>query len=74
MNCFSEERKKILTIAIPVCAGVLFLGFLLALFGYYWRQRERAKENTLKLTAKMTGVVDAEVCMNLSFMIRTIFM
>ncbi|XP_060585170.1 epidermal growth factor receptor-like isoform X2 [Ruditapes philippinarum] len=55
-----EERKRILTIAIPVCAGVIILGILLALFGYYWRQRERAKENTLKLTAKMTGVVDTE--------------
>ncbi|XP_045177592.2 epidermal growth factor receptor-like isoform X3 [Mercenaria mercenaria] len=55
-----EERKKILTIALPVCGGVILLGGLLALFGYYWRQRERAKENTLKLTAKMTGVVDTE--------------
>ncbi|XP_045205394.2 epidermal growth factor receptor-like isoform X2 [Mercenaria mercenaria] len=56
-----EERKKILTIALPVCAGVIFLGVLLALFGYYWRQRERAKENTLKLTAKMTGVMETEL-------------
>ncbi|KAL4217428.1 Receptor tyrosine-protein kinase erbB-2 [Mactra antiquata] len=55
-----EERKKILSIALPICGGVLALGILLCLTGYYWRQRERAKENTIKLTAKMTGVVDTE--------------
>ncbi|WAR10031.1 EGFR-like protein [Mya arenaria] len=53
-----EERKKILSIAIPTVGGVLLLGLLLTLFGYYWRQRERAKENTMKLTTKMMGVDD----------------
>ncbi|KAK3601290.1 hypothetical protein CHS0354_011886 [Potamilus streckersoni] len=55
-----EERKRIMAIAIPVCGGVIVLGILLALFGYYWRQRERAKENTVKLTARMTGYGEAE--------------
>ncbi|KAL3854543.1 hypothetical protein ACJMK2_013807, partial [Sinanodonta woodiana] len=55
-----EERKRIMTIAIPVCGGVIVLGSLLALFGYYWRQRERAKENTVKLTARMTGFGETE--------------
>ena len=50
-----------MTIVIPSVGGVLVLGLLLALFGYYWRQRERAKENTMKLTARMTGVDAAEV-------------
>ncbi|XP_052229388.1 epidermal growth factor receptor-like isoform X1 [Dreissena polymorpha] len=50
-----EERKRILTIAIPTTAGIIILGLLLALFGYYWRQREQAKENTIKLTSQMLG-------------------
>ena len=61
MFLFREERKRILTIALPVTAGVVALGVLLVCFGYCWRAKERSKENTVKLTARMTGVVEAEV-------------
>ena len=58
---FSAERKKIISIAVPVVLGTVGLGILIAVIVCCWRQKERAKENTAKLTAKMTGVVDAEV-------------
>ncbi|KAL5006104.1 hypothetical protein ScPMuIL_017262 [Solemya velum] len=55
-----EEKKKILTIAVPVVGGVLLFGILLAVFGYHWRRRAIAKENTAKLTARMTGYDESE--------------
>nr|AXK69510.1 epidermal growth factor receptor 1b [Sinonovacula constricta] len=55
-----DERKRLLTIILPSVAGVVILGILLTVFGYHWRQRERAKENTIKLTAQMTGAINEE--------------
>ena len=57
----SEETKKIRTIVIPSVCGVALLGSLLALFGYYWQRRAKSKENTAKLTARMTGNLEEEV-------------
>ena len=65
-----EERKKILTIALPVTTGVIIFGLLLACFGYQWKQREKAKENTVKLTAQMTVAIKEEVCYSSYFFTR----
>ena len=62
-----EETKKLLTIIIPAVLGVVLLGSLLALFGYYWQRRAKAKENTAKFTAKMTGNLEEEVLSYHSF-------
>ena len=66
VSIFSEETKKLLTIIIPSVCGVALLGSLLALFGYYWQRRAKAKENTAKLTARMTGNLEEEVVNSLS--------
>ncbi|XP_069107920.1 epidermal growth factor receptor-like isoform X3 [Argopecten irradians] len=55
-----EEKKKIAIIAGPAILGVVLVAILLALFGYYWRQRARSKEKTAMLTAKMTGYDDEQ--------------
>ena len=70
MFIYSEETKKLLTIIIPSVCGVALLGSLLALFGYYWQRRAKAKENTAKLTARMTGNLEEEVCNHISHVIR----
>lgn len=56
----AEETKRILTIAIPTVGGVILLGVLLTLIAYYIQRRAKAKENTAKLTARMTGNLDDE--------------
>ena len=70
MFIYSEETKKLLTIIIPSVCGVALLGSLLALFGYYWQRRAKAKENTAKLTARMTGNLEEEVCNHISHVMR----
>ena len=49
-----------------VIAGVVLILILLVAFVFLWRQRARAKENTLKLTARMTGLEETEVTVCLS--------
>lgn len=50
---------------IPIIIGGVFacfivLGVFLAVFGYQWLQRARTKENTVKMTMRMTGFDDNE--------------
>ena len=56
-----EETKKIITIAVPIVGGIIILAILLSLFAYYCSRRAKSKENTAKLTARMTGVAEDEV-------------
>merc|ERR1719397_2121536 len=51
--------------SIPAIIGGIFgmivlLGIFISYFGYQWRQRARAKENTAKMTMVMTGYEDNE--------------
>jgi len=51
--------------AIPAIIGgilgcIVLLGVFLSVFGWQWRQRARAKENTAKMTMVMTGYEDNE--------------
>jgi len=51
--------------SIPAIIGgiigcIVLLGIFLSVFGYQWRQRARAKENTAKMTMVMTGYEDNE--------------
>merc|ERR1712226_1261762 len=39
---------------------IVLLGIFISYFGYQWRQRARAKENTAKMTMVMTGYEDNE--------------
>lgn len=48
--------------AILASAGgcILLLGIFLAVFGYHWFQRAKSKENTVKMTMRMSGFEDNE--------------
>lgn len=46
---------------MPTILGVLLLGLLLTLFGYYCQKRAKSKEKTAQLTARMTGFDETEV-------------
>ncbi|XP_040565230.1 epidermal growth factor receptor isoform X1 [Lepeophtheirus salmonis] len=51
--------------SIPAIIGglvgcIVLLGLFLSVFGYQWRQRAKAKENTAKMTMVMTGYEDNE--------------
>jgi L1 cell adhesion molecule len=51
--------------SIPAIIGgiigcIVLLGIFLSVFGYQWRQRAQAKENTTKMTMVMTGYEDNE--------------
>ena len=51
--------------SIPAIIGgiigcIILLGIFLSVFGYQWRQRAQAKENTAKMTMVMTGYEDNE--------------
>lgn len=51
--------------SIPAIIGgiigcIVLLGIFLSVFGFQWRQRARAKENTAKMTMVMTGYEDNE--------------
>ncbi|XP_059088184.1 epidermal growth factor receptor-like isoform X2 [Tigriopus californicus] len=43
-----------------VVGCILLFGIFIVVFGYQWRQRARAKENTAKMTMVMTGYEDSE--------------
>jgi len=43
-----------------VVACIFIFGVFLAIFSYQWLQRAKSKENTLRLTMKMTGFEDNE--------------
>lgn len=55
------EKKRILTIVLPTCGGVILTALLLVLFAYYWRQRAKSQEKTAILTARMTGYEDEPI-------------
>ena len=38
--------------------GIILVGVLLAIVAYYWSRRAKSKENTAKITARMTGTLD----------------
>ncbi len=44
-----------------IVAGIIILAIAGVLIAYFWRQRARATENTLKLTARMSGLEESEV-------------
>ena len=46
---------------MPTIGGILLLGLLLTLFGYYCQKRAKSKEKTAELTARMTGFDETEV-------------
>lgn len=52
-----EQWTTVLIIGI-VCT--IFLGLCMAFFSYHWLQRARSKENTMKLTMRMSGFEDNE--------------
>lgn len=44
-----------------VIGGIVLIGIIAVFFVFFWRQRARAQENTLKLTARMSGLEESEV-------------
>ena len=48
-----------------VIGGIVVVLVLLVVVFYLWRQRARARENTLKLTARMSGLEESEVSIRL---------
>ncbi|KAL8617989.1 hypothetical protein ACOMHN_040213 [Nucella lapillus] len=56
----AEEKKKIIILVVLIIGGVLILGVLLTLFGYYCQKRAKSREKTAELTARMTGFDETE--------------
>ena len=62
-----HDKKKTTIIAAGVTAtlAIIVLGIIILFF--LWRQRARSRENTLKLTARMTGMEESEVTVRGAF-------
>jgi epidermal growth factor receptor len=56
----ASAENSIMVIVGGVIGCCVVLGLFLSVFGYQWRQRARAKENTAKMTMVMTGYEDNE--------------
>ncbi|EEC14327.1 epidermal growth factor receptor, putative, partial [Ixodes scapularis] len=61
-NFLSRFREEDHLPAILASAGgcILLLGVFLAVFSYHWVQRAKTKENTMKMTMRMSGFEDNE--------------
>ena len=53
-----DDQWTVLVAAIVAC--IFIFGIFLAVFSYQWLQRARSKENTMKLTMRMSGFDDNE--------------
>ncbi|RWS03434.1 epidermal growth factor receptor-like protein, partial [Dinothrombium tinctorium] len=56
----NSEEDHITAIVGGIAGCVVLLGLFLALFSYQWLQRAKSKENTMKLTMRMSGFEDNE--------------
>ncbi|KAK3082662.1 hypothetical protein FSP39_001823 [Pinctada imbricata] len=59
-NNEDAKKKQLMYIIFGTIGGVLLLGFILLVFGYFWKQRAKSQEKTAILTAKMTGYGEDE--------------